>query len=325
MAKVSMTSHRYNLDLVVRIEATPETNAAWAGIARIAKDPSVLVTVLRAAMIATLLKAYKRRFEAKESTMRDLIQADRKAGVTEAERRFMAQNISADGLMSKEAYQKWYDTFGSQEAQDRAQLQGQYSREQRPAKGNEEFQGKAMLGADNTGTGGDFPKQRHPKGHPLDGKTGLFRSRMQQFLSMLTDSNRIKVHKNKSGITLGILPLKEADALKTPQSTVSNPVQSFGILWRQLEFGTGMYARKVNSPIGGFRATSAAGTKDPELPGAWWFGRRATLGKSPSGLRLKGSRPGNFLRDQSGFAYDADAVAFGGEFQALLARAIHGA
>lgn len=133
--------------------------------------------------------------------------------------------------------------------------------------------------------------------------TGKYRPRMKKILQLLVDEP--KVLNAAAGLaTVGIAPLAQLDAIRTPSYTteeLQKPTNSvYTVMWRQLEFGSGIFATQ--------------GTRGP-----WWFGPYPG-----SGLHLRGNRPGSFLRSASGVPYDEDAIRFQKEFSQALERALGG-
>jgi hypothetical protein len=107
--------------------------------------------------------------------------------------------------------------------------------------------------------------------------SALMRSRAQQVLTQLAEPGLLNVSKTADGTTAGLGSIQRLDAIKTPSATLrlmGTPTKSqYNILWRHLEFGTG-----VSSKIG------------PKMP--WRYGG-ASDGKAA--LEVMGSEPMELL------------------------------
>lgn len=132
--------------------------------------------------------------------------------------------------------------------------------------------------------------------------TGKYRPRIKKILKLLVAEPQVLLATSSKAVA-GIAPLRQLDAIRTPSFTTEqgkDTSSSYTILWRQLEFGTGIY--------------STLGAR-----GAWWYGPYAG-----AGLYLRGNRAGSFLRSATGVPYDEDAVRFAKEFEQALVRALGG-
>jgi hypothetical protein len=146
-----------------------------------------------------------------------------------------------------------------------------------------------------------------------DLSTGMFRPLALQVLGLLTTMAKAGEQATDSSFSLGIGHIPTLEAIKTPSATpflTGNATRSpMNMLWRHLEFGTGMYAARVSNE----------GSKHKTQGGGWWFGPRP--GK---GLHLKGSKGVHALFDARGVPYEADALRFETVFANMLNRALHG-
>lgn len=106
--------------------------------------------------------------------------------------------------------------------------------------------------------------------HPL--ASGKFRSRALRVLQLFVDQSFMKPQFQGDSLTVGIGPLDQLDAIKTPSATQfilkRGPTTSrYNILWRHLEMGTGFYSQK-----GGFeRPTSKF--NEGFTSGGWYYGK----------------------------------------------------
>lgn len=313
------------------------TNAVWKRLNRFAESPALLIPILRAAMEDTLLKAYEERFESREREMAGMRRLPYAKGATILDRK---------KLDSFQDLDKLYKTREQEEGMSEAALARQRRAQLRQ---QEELFGERSLhegiAAQEISNADLTPAQRREeamlsisnlKGQILmdlgRGSTSAwklpdgekpFRAVMEDVLDLLVSASKIKVHKSGGKVTLGIGKISELDKVQTPHTEVARTTQPFGIMWRQLEFGTGVFAKRGTSAYGGFRAGSGSTTKDPTVSGAWWLGPHKPAGEPHSwGLRLLGSDSGNFLRTRTGIPYTTDGIKFSGDFQAKLSAAL---
>lgn len=127
---------------------------------------------------------------------------------------------------------------------------------------------------------------------------------MRRVRDLITAKDQMEVEYGRrngviNSITVKAGRLDQLDRIRTPSATplITGHQSSsrFNILWRQMEFGTGVFA----FPSGRFsgRYKTSAGT--------WWFGPRVG-----QGVHFAGNRPGQFLRQKTGQLYTADAMLF---------------
>lgn len=138
------------------------------------------------------------------------------------------------------------------------------------------------------------------------------------------------------GLTLGIGNLNQLEQYETPSATsalTGQPTKSrYKVLWRHLEFGTGLY-RKDAWNIAGNRTGNPGpygpgrwGTPDGQRQGlnirsgaprrAWFYGKDLR-----NGLLLGGTEPMNFLLNRDGKPYD-DWEKFQEQFAKELERVL---
>lgn len=144
---------------------------------------------------------------------------------------------------------------------------------------------------------------------PSSLSTGQFRVRALEVLRALTDASLLEVHTTDDGVLLGIGKLAELENIQTPSATpqlTGHPTaSSMTTLWRQLEFGTGVYARTAGGP---------------RSPKGWWYSPHPG-----TGLRLMGAQGVHAVFDAAtGLPYHRDAVEFEEVFAGLLGRALAG-
>lgn len=149
-----------------------------------------------------------------------------------------------------------------------------------------------------------LPKNRKPEERRLP-KRGNFRTLALEILQKIADTNAVTITSEGGTIRAGIGSRAALDEILTPSSTpllADHPTGSDRqIMWRQLEFGTGIYA-------------------DPKEGGVWWYGKER--GK---GLMLRGTRGIHALFDPSRrLPYTANALRFQSIFFGMLAEALNG-
>lgn len=145
--------------------------------------------------------------------------------------------------------------------------------------------------------------------------TGQFRPRMQQIIKILTDPALVKVQETGEGLVIGVGDLLAMGAVQTPSASGikvgKRPTTSaFTTMWRQLEFGTGVYAKAGNKRTSGL--TKSAG-------GRWWYGPALN-----QGLHIRGTQPGSFISKQDGEGYASDFKRFEARFGLQIERALLG-
>lgn len=135
-----------------------------------------------------------------------------------------------------------------------------------------------------------------------------FRRRMVLLLSYLTDAAFVGLEKDDSGLMFGIGPKRFMDTVETPSATLALTGTATRsrrkVLWRHLEFGTGIYRSLAKD-----RRNLPA-----PPPKTWWYGPE----KGSKGMGLGGTEPMNFLLDPKGLFYAEDAEALKAEITKLF-------
>ena len=132
---------------------------------------------------------------------------------------------------------------------------------------------------------------------------------MAQVLVALSEVHLVK--QTGHAITLGIGPLNGAgglNSIETPSYSVYRRGKTtrspFRILWKQLEYGSGAFARPK------------------QYKSSWWYGRG--FGGKAGGLHIRGSHGGHFLRAASGLPYESDAQQFQSAFVERMMQLLMG-
>lgn len=107
--------------------------------------------------------------------------------------------------------------------------------------------------------------------------SGLFRKRAMQVMDMFVNPSLLHTAQGAGAVTVGLGHLQELERIETPSATeyvlgLNKTRSRNNILWRQLEFGTGVHANKADT---GFpNEKLGPGTFNRGLPGgAWYYGR----------------------------------------------------
>lgn len=152
--------------------------------------------------------------------------------------------------------------------------------------------------------------------------SAIMRSRALQILDYLTNPQYATGPiPGPTGVVHAAGRLDLLDAIKTPSATdalMGRPSESmYNILWRHLEFGTGVYASS-SSAMGQNTMQGSGQFKNSD--GSWWYGPAG--GRAPGepglGLLVKGSKPMAALWGPSGLAHDEHYVAAHREMVAAM-------
>lgn len=146
--------------------------------------------------------------------------------------------------------------------------------------------------------------------------TGQFKVRMLQLYTMLANPARIAFQPTSDGVVVGIGNTSMMNTVRTPShgelEGKKRPTTSdFTVMWRQLEFGSGIYAK------GGKRVKGP--TKSKGGGGRWWYGPAID-----SGVQLRGARPGNFFTMTDGSPYNSDMLRFQNRFALQMQQLLTG-
>lgn len=152
----------------------------------------------------------------------------------------------------------------------------------------------------------------------LSALTGaLMRERAYKVLDLLTNPSYVQDEMRGDTFVVGSGRHGPLDSVKTPSATgylTSNPtVTRYNVLWRHLEFGTGMYASRPNLPG---HDTYSGGGRSKNADGTWWYGRSDNF--ADGGIQVRGSSPLHALWGPNGIQLASHHAAA----QAELERAI---
>jgi hypothetical protein len=228
------------------------------------------------------------------------------------ENRGQRRNEHANNMKRVETLRKAY------EALDEAVLSGNQARIQKASRRMKAIdQAIAMRGSrDYEGLTGNKAKVMG-----LSAATSaMMRDRALQVLDYLTNPQYLGAPKMAGGDSVysaGRLDLLET--IKTPSATrklmQKETGSQYDILWRHLEFGTGIYASKAQ--VMG-QQNLAGNDAYKNADGSWWYGPPNSGTQRKRGLLVRGSSPMNVMWGPSGLANTQHAVAA----QAELNRAM---
>lgn len=123
----------------------------------------------------------------------------------------------------------------------------------------------------------------------------------ERIADLLTNARHIQVVRGPNDLVALMGHIKTLEQIKSPAAkqflSGKRSRSPYGILWRQMEFGTGVYRKPGDKPFVPTRYTSEQG---------WWYGPR----NSKASIHFRGTKAGNLLRTQTGLPYSDDARAF---------------
>lgn len=128
----------------------------------------------------------------------------------------------------------------------------------------------------------------------------MMRQRMLMLLRLLTSPEGMSEPMVRGNtVSIGAAPRAYIDLLETPTATVllsgQRSTSPFKVLWRHLEFGSGVYASKAQAKLLGETPSSGRFKK---ADGSWLYGRPGASGEG--GLRVLGTMPMHFLWSSDG-------------------------
>lgn len=275
------------VEVPVRIKYRPPArfDQLLVNALQLLSEPLVLEQLMRQAIAETLLLAYRRRF-AKGLPGAVTMQLDRRRLRDRATPTVKAQ-IRTAYITALTAVQQLSPT---------ARPDVRAKAEERLRVARRAFEGSLARRA-------RLPKERRLA------HTGRFRSLALDLVGMITDESAVTFLPSNGSLRAGIGPTSALDQYKTPSATPGGAGPGArDILWKQLEFGTGVYSRLKSAQRDTYRLPS----------GGWWYGR------SPNdALHLKGTRGVHALYDPDTLMrYDEDYVRFTRVFHTYFVRAL---
>jgi len=293
-----------NLTVDLRFQTDPQLEQFVHTVQRLVDDPVAFTNLLKGVMRTTLLAAYRKRFLQSTSKMTGMEKEqagasyNRKADITLEIGRLTAELAKDISDSDKDVIKRHLEKLTA------------------------EFAGGSVLETDPTTRAGIDPDEGLGVSTRERGRgslsTGQFQARMGAVLNLLALPEYFQVGTDAAGNpVIGIGNLDDLNAIVTPSYGDPNTggTSKHKILWRQLEFGTGIYA-KPSPRLGPTRFKTRRGT--------WWFGPSDVRKRRFVGLHLRGSRPGNVLTTAAGLPYDSDALLFRQAFFETMQRQLFG-
>lgn len=286
---------RYTVTVGVTIRKGQGADTMYRALNALANNPTAIANLVKGALSETVLRAYRERFKAAESTMTTMHRLD---GASES-RRKRDEVPKADAPRSTDdrrakllsRAEEIRDLLG----EGRSLSSDLFAELERIASQLED-KTRDEPSIDRR-TGKEFVRNvlyRGGRGREL------LLAGMAEVLGLITGSRSMRTHRTGDKVVIGIGNLAALERIRTPSYTEyergKHTHSLYTVLWRQLEFGTGYYARP------------------DRVKNYWKFGK----------LPIRGSRGGHFLRDVTGLPYEADAVRFQGVFYDKLVRALAG-
>lgn len=305
----------FTIPINIRMKESPKTARFHAAIEDLAKNREILVAILRQAMAETLLKEYRSRFDAKYKAMHTMDTYGKERGVgtpdnNNAERDTIQQRM----LALEKSMTRLRHTKGEPNVDALADLQVEMDQltDKLYEVDHPTDHGGVAIGH------GPLNKQGLAVVGGSLAATNVYRPLMNKVRDMLTLGTNIESDITDGRITLKIGKVEDLEKIKTPSATEGGTSSPYNVMWRQLEFGTGIYAKKGPD----FRSSGTY--KDSSGAGGWFYGG-FSAGKSRRRLHLKGTRGGHFLfREGTSLPYVGDGAKFETYFFLLLSRELYG-
>lgn len=294
---VKLPNRTFEVSIQLKFQKGPGADDTYRALAALAHNPAMIAKLVKVALAETVLRAYEERFKIAEPLMMHMEILDdankRRRNRTRRRQKIMQEfadrvrdQIAATNAGTSERGSRSYDdlwqTYKEQTASDDFQV----------------------------GPGGKSNRQQVFESVLYRGGEGrqLLQQGMAEVLRLIAGTNALQVSHVGGQTVVGIGDMEALERVRTPSYTEyakeKQTASKFTVLWRQLEFGTGYYAR-------------------PDREKTWWR-YAAGSGRNRVVLRIRGSRGGHFLRTAAGLPYDADAVRFQGVFNTLLVQTLAG-
>jgi hypothetical protein len=291
--------HR-QISLRIRVTPTQQFKEALDRLDRLADDPSVLALAMRAAITESLFAAYQERFNRARKTMSTMYKGDASGAVHEPAESLEQALKQAGKTLDKVSLQYGYDSAAAERVKE---MINRLTNKWAMKHGMDD---KAIEQGGSTYSVGENQKM-------VLGGFGRFSAAMDKVRTDFLAKGQTGLTGEREGsqMTFGFGEIAVLDTIQTP-SWNEKKTQPWGILWRQLEFGTGIYSKGEWKTV--------TGPTQAQAGGDWWYGPKRGVG-----IHLAGSRPGNFLRNSTGMHYDSQALRFSDAVAQHLDRALRGA
>lgn len=277
------------------------------GVSRLL-EPGTMQRLVAAAMQESFVRAYARRFEAAVKVAKELFVEKDPLAIKRLDQDTEEFGLARVTLLERQLAQ-------ASSERERAVVQSQIDRLSQvlfETAESSRLRGETGLGTgverkDESGLSGtaDVLWLYRRKGGALKGQ---FSKALESLKSLIGTPEQLAPITLPGGqIGVGFLDVSRLDQIKTP--TASPQTKSrMNILWRHVEFGTGLF-RKRGPEVINVAAHQAGG-------GAWWY-PRGRQWRNPGPLKVRGSYPGNFVKTAAGLPFETDSLLF---FPALTTR-----
>jgi hypothetical protein len=273
---------KIRVGIKVQITGSTQLSELALHLGELTADPRVMAALLRKAAAETILEAWRQRFYAALPSLLNMTLADAQKAAAHFPDSLKNSLIHLHSQLER-AVREGYQTE-SRKIQDQV-------------KAKEDALQQALLHAQG---GSDLA-------------TGRFRELAIAIINLMTEVDTIGMAISSDSVMLGIGPLNRLNAIETPSATPKlsgHPTSSaMTTMWRQLEFGTGIYAS--GDPSGN------PGSPFKEGDGSWWYGKKRGMG-----LHLLGTPGAHVAYDMDGVPYEPDALRFQTVFAGLFFQAI---
>jgi len=339
-----LPSRRGPLRVTVGVRIYQPDNSAditLAALHRLADDDfRGLHTLLRQAIIDSLFKAYAIRFRASLPIMGKLYKA--KLNLSPAKRRYYYERLEETERSLQKLLGKGRSNFDRGDEEHYLELKNKavrYNKALTGTKLSDTYAIRKQQAVDDSIQLDDFEKSQKRLAD-LAG-TGSFKERALQVLDRFTDPSAIRKQVRRTNLTVYFGNFEYMGGNRTlsdpDMATSLHSKSKMNIMWRQLEFGTGKFAKKAGNIVQVPRDSEHKRLRIPReyrdprtgemrvryqyrklTDGSWVLGNQDRGG----GLHILGSYPGNWLRDQSGLQYDGYSKAFESMFTLRLGSAL---
>lgn len=149
--------------------------------------------------------------------------------------------------------------------------------------------------------------------------SAMMRERAMKVLDLLTNPSYVRDEVRGDTFIVGAGRLVDLENIKTPSATerlTSNDSDTrYNVLWRHLEFGTGVLASKAKLPG---HDTSSGGGRYKNADGTWWYGKSDNF--ADGGIQIRGSSPLHALWGPNGIRLASHQTAAQAELERAIAE-----
>jgi hypothetical protein len=292
---------RHTIVLNARITHKPQFYAISARVTALVTDPAAFADLLKGVAQETLLMLYMSRFGEVEARIAKMYRVGGHDDSGQYMQTMIARAAKVDTALERLKESVGNDGPGVAELKERSRKAHMRLGD---AAGNDTDSVSGTVSKEGATAGLSEVTMEPGKGSR---KEGQFHAAMEKVMQTLVDPKLMEATRTKTQLVLGIGDRNLLNAIETPSYYPAKT--RYKIMWRHMEFGTGMFAkpgRRVTGP-----------TKEGD--GSWWYGP-----KKGQGLHLAGSQQGNILRKKGGEGYTEDQEQLIGGLHLALNRALRG-